>query len=357
LLSPLWISEDQRMGSKILNEGDRYKVRLDKTLTDGKVTLKEADALIKDAKNGHFSQVEAHYLSGFVDRSKGNFDPAAREKLVAFVGGEMQALAKIAGDSGREGRLQQPKLTLDSQKSGQVTWAGRAGEVSVNGFMYDDALQGNVGDCYFISALASVAKSHPELLANAVKTNRDGTYTVTFFERQVGKTKPEPVQVTVDGAFAHKRGQLEYASARETKELWPMIFEKAYAAWKGGFEAIEGGMSATALEALTGAEPDFFAVTSESKPDVMFSRIRSALEGKGCVVALSKPWDPAEQGVVADHAYTLLGVEEKNGQKFVQLRNPWGEREPGHDGKDDGVFSMPIEKFLTSFATVEFARP
>jgi hypothetical protein len=41
----------------------------------------------------------------------------------------------------------------------------------------------------------------------------------------------------------------------------------------------------------------------------------------------------------------------------VQLRNPWGEREPGHDGKDDGVFSMPIEKFLTSFATVEFARP
>ena len=47
-----------------------------------------------------------------------------------------------------------------------------------------------------------------------------------------------------------------------------MIFEKAYAAWKGGFDAIEGGMSATALEALTGARPDFFPVTSDSKPDV-----------------------------------------------------------------------------------------
>ena len=26
-------------------------------------------------------------------------------------------------------------------------------------------------------------------------------------------------------------------------------------------------------------------------------------------------------------------------------------------GKDDGIFSMPIEKFMTSFATVEFAKP
>jgi hypothetical protein len=40
----------------------------------------------------------------------------------------------------------------------------------------------------------------------------------------------------------------------------------------------------------------------------------------------------------------------------VKLRNPWGEREPGRDGRDDGIFSMPIEKFLTSFATVELAK-
>ena len=67
------------MGSKIDKEGARYRARLDKTLVDGKVTPKEADALIKDAKNGHFSEVEAHYLSGFVDRKKGAFDPAARQ--------------------------------------------------------------------------------------------------------------------------------------------------------------------------------------------------------------------------------------------------------------------------------------
>lgn len=345
------------MPSKLEREAERYRVRLDKTLADGKVTTKEADALIKDAKNGHFSQVEAHYLSGFVDRQKQAFDPAARQKLAAFVAGEMEALAKIAGDNGNERLKKNPALTEDSAKTGLVTWDARAGEVSVNGFGADDALQGQVGDCYFISALAAVAKSNPQLLANAVKTNRDGSYTVTFFERNKGEATPRPVAITIDGSFANRRGRLEYAAARETRELWPMIFEKAYAQWKGGFGAIEGGMSATAIEALTGHTTDFFGVTSESKPDALFARIKEAVQGGGAVVALSKPWDPAERGVVADHAYTLLGVEEKDGQKLVQLRNPWGEREPGYDGRDDGIFSMPIEKFLTSFATVEFSKP
>ncbi len=345
------------MPSKIEREADRYRLRLDKTLTDNKVTTTEADALIKDAKAGKFTEVEAHYLSGFVDRSKSKFDPAARAKLVAFVGGEMQSLAKIAHDSGLKSPVKQPVLTEDSAKTGLVTWDARPGELAVNGIGFDDPMQGQVGDCYFISALASVAKSHPELLANAVKANRDGTYTVTFFEQKTGSAQLSPVSVTIDGSFANRHGRLEYAAARETKELWPMIFEKAYASWKGGFGAIEGGMSATALEALTGAKPGFFPVTSESKPDALFAQLKQAVAGKGCVVALSKPWDPAEQGVVADHAYSLLGVEEVNGQKLVQLRNPWGEREPGHDGRDDGLFSMPIEKFMTSFATVEFAKP
>lgn len=343
------------MGSKIDKEGARYRARLDKTLADDKVTVKEADALIKNAKNGHFSEVEAHYLSGFVDRKKRAFDPEARAKLVAFVEGEMESLAKIAGDTGLQSRPKQPKITADSAKTGLVTWDAKPGELTVNGFGMDDAMQGQVGDCYFIAALASVAKTRPQLLGNAIKTNADGTYTVRFFENKKGKL--EPVFITVDGKLANRSGRLEYAAARDTKELWPMIFEKAYAAWKGGFDAIEAGMSATALEALTGAKPDFFVVTSESDPKQLWTELRKATADGGCVVALSKPWDPSERGVVADHAYTLLGVEEKDGQKFVQLRNPWGEREPGHDGRDDGIFTMPLSQFMTSFATVEFAKP
>lgn len=344
------------MPSKIERESNAYKAKLDKTLADGKVTTKEADALIKNAHDGNFTQLEAHYLSAFIDRSKRKFDPAAREKLVAFAAGEMDALAKIASDYGREGKRSNPKLNEDSIKAG-TTWDKRDGQVTVNGFGADDPLQGNVGDCYLISSLASVAKTHPELLAKAVKTNRDGSYTVTFHERNPGETKSRPVEVTIDGTFANRRGRLEYASARETKELWPLIFEKAYAAWKGGFPAIEGGMAVQTLEALTGAKGDFFTVNSSSNPEEIFKKLKNSLADKGCAIALSKTWDASEQGIVADHAYTVLSVSEKGGKKFVELRNPWGEREPGHDGRDDGVFTMPLEKFLTSFATVEYAKP
>lgn len=345
------------MSSKIERASERYMGRLDKTLTDGKVTKQEVTALIRDAKDGHFTELQAHYLSGFVDRNKRAFDPAAREKLVAFVQGEMEAYASIAADSGLKRPVHQPALTEESAKTGRVSYDARPGQLTVDGFGADDPLQGNVGDCYFISSLAAVAKARPDLLAKAVTTNRDGTYTVTFFDQPKGATKPTPVAVTIDGSFANQHGRLEYASARETKELWPLIFEKAYAAWKGGFDAIEAGMAATALTALTGATPDFFPVTSESKPDELFARLKDACANQGCVVALSKTWDPSERGIVADHAYTLLGVEEKNGEKYVSLRNPWGEREPGHDGRDDGVFTMSLKTFMTSFATVECARP
>ena len=64
------------MPSKIERESNLYIAKLDKTMSDGKVTPREADALIKDAKNGRFTQLEAHYLSAFIDRSKRKFDPA-----------------------------------------------------------------------------------------------------------------------------------------------------------------------------------------------------------------------------------------------------------------------------------------
>jgi hypothetical protein len=212
------------MPSKIERASERYMARLDKTLADGKVTTREVAALIRDARDGHFTELQAHYLSGFVDRNKRAFDPAARAKLVAFVQAEMAAYASIAADSGLAKPVKHPALTEESAKTGRVTYDPRPGQLTVDGFGADDPIQGNVGDCYFIASLAAVAKARPDLLAKAVTTNRDGTYTVTFFDQPKGAAKPRPVSVTIDGAFANRNGRLEYAAARETKELWPLIF-------------------------------------------------------------------------------------------------------------------------------------
>lgn len=343
------------MGSKILRQGDRYKAKLEKTLADGKVSKQEANAILRDAKDGKFAEVEAHYLSGFVSINAKKFDPEAHQKLLDFVKNEMVAFAQIAGEDGLPKPRKQPALTADSKKNGAV-YEARPGTLVVNGMDVDDATQGQVGDCYFIASLASLAKVKPELLAKAVTANANGSYTVTFYEREKGQKTPTPVQVTVDGTFPTRYGRPEYAAARSSKELWPLVFEKAFAAWKGGFDAIEGGMAATALEALTGVKPEFFPVGDGLDPKKVFKQLEAACGSGAAVVALSKTWDPSERGIVADHAYSLLGVEERGGERYVTLRNPWGEREPGHDGRDDGIFTMTLAKFLTSFATVEFAK-
>src|SRR5438477_12844980 len=63
-----------------------------------------------------------------------------------------------------------------------------------------------------------------------------------------------------------------------------------------------------------------------------------------------------KEGIVSYHDYTILGTEEKDGQQFVILRNPWGNFEPGNDGKDDGVFKLSYEDFKKYFFSVDVAK-
>ncbi len=347
------------MVSTIEREANRYKAQLNALLKDGKVTTAEVDSLITAAKGSDFQEVDAHYLSGFVDHASDKFEPAARARLEAFVATELARHAPVAGDTGTVPTAgAEPKLTTADQRAGShVAWNAHPGQVVVGTMSADDPMQGQVGDCYFISSLSAVANSHPELLRNAITANPNGTYTVTFHQRDPGQTTTHPVKVTVDGSLPTRSGQLQYAEARDPKELWPQLFEKAYAAWKGSYANIEGGMAATALEALTGAKGSFFPVTAELKPDDVYATLASSLADKGCVVALSKPWSPSRQGVIADHAYTVLAVKDEGGIKQVQVRNPWGQTEPGNDGKDDGTFWLPMKDFMGSFASIEAARP
>ncbi len=346
------------MPSKLMAECNRYKAQLKSLVADHKVTKAEVTKLVKEAKSGEFSEVKAHYLVGFLAHYGDQFDPSAKKALEAFVKTDMKAYAKIAAETGNdiEGPGQ-PKLALTDARSGTVSYREKAGgQVAVGGFGLDDVMQGGLGDCYLLASLSAVAQTHPELLKQAITTHRDGTYTVTFYEREDMSKPPKAEKVTVDGKFAMRQGEFVYAAAREPKELWPQIFEKAYAQWKGGFGKTEGGMGADALQALTGATPDFGMITPTMKPDEVYGALKKALANGGCAVTLSQPFTKTK-GIVPDHAYTLLGVEEKGGEKFVKVRNPWGSMEVGADGKDDGVFSMPIADYVKAFTMYEFVQP
>jgi cytolysin (calcineurin-like family phosphatase) len=153
-----------------------------------------------------------------------------------------------------------------------------------------------------------------------------------------------------------------YASARDVNEQWPGLIEKAYAQWKGGYQKIgQGGFASDLFQALSGKEADWSDV-KDFTADELFKKIKTSVSHHKPVAAGTfgehdKRVSYTNTGVHGDHFYTVLGAVEEGGKKYIQLRNPWGSSEPGDgklDGKDDGIFKLPVADFMKMYENIEF---
>lgn len=254
------------------------------------------------------------------------------------------------------------------------------GQLVVDGIQSSDVDQGRIGDCYFLSSMAAVAQTHPELIQNAITQNTDGTYTVTFHQPPVvgdwlkatgwggvvaqgytsrglealGINPTGTSQVQIDGKLPVDGGSQPYVHNPQ-HELWPALMEKAFAKNFGGYTAIgSGGEAGSALTALTGAPVDHTALHSTST-DALWAKLTAASAAKDPMVATTGKSAP-NPDIVTGHCYSVFGTEEENGQRYVILRNPWGHHEPGNDGKDDGVFRMTVEDFQKNYNALDIAK-
>lgn len=82
------------------------------------------------------------------------------------------------------------------------------------------------------------------------------------------------------------------------------------------------------------------------------------------------------QGVVQGHAFGILRLAEVDGNKLIQIRNPWGRGEwkgdwsdksskwttrnrnqlNWHDDKDEGIFWMDLNDYVTEFDSIYVCR-
>lgn len=223
-----------------------------------------------------------------------------------------------------------------------------------------DVRQGAIGNCYFPAALAAVAAQQPQAIKDAIKQNPDGTYTVRFYQNG---NKSRPVDIKVDSDLYVRSfggpiygGSLGGSTSKDKMELWFPLIEKAYAQWKGSYDAIGNGGSAGRVMSEVLGRPQGYEWVSSGNADQLYRRIASDIAKGIPVAAGTHGSDQASRytntGVYANHAYSVLGVEEKNGEKFVKLRNPWGQSEYGSDGKNDGFFSIPLSKFTELYASL-----
>ena len=300
-------------------------------------------------------------------------------------------------------------LKLDTGKRAMVKVGGPSVEVgSVNwidpGDFYEEAsefsdpVQGALGDCYFISALASVAWARPYVIAQRTRATGTGQQQFVDMIEFFDAGKSVKVEVSELLPLNPPANGFIYARSAETGEIWPAVYEKAYAKWRTGaggdqpdYAPIAGGDPVAACSQLTNL-PGTYLWTSGLSADECWNKVRGqsvSYKTFNPMVAWTYPSGDASPDkvnydnahLVANHAYSVLGWQLANSQKYIILRNPWGSYEatlhvdggtwiawdqPYYGGKGwwrpiamgsvDGVFALRADTFKQFFAGFGYVK-
>lgn len=330
-----------------------------RALRDNRVSVTEVQSLITQAKSQPLTAETKAELQTLLTQHADKFGVTATRDLRTFLGSANITQPPAPPVPATPRAIADPAVL--TKHTTDTTWKPvQGGKLFVDGVNFDDVVQGSIANCYMVGAFSAVAQADPDAIKNAIKENSDGTYTVRFFEKSSGGAM-KPVEVTVDGDLPQSSmGSARYGKARESSELWVGVLEKAYAQWKGGYEAIgNGGYPGEVVTALTGKATSYTS-SKYTDANTLFTNIQ---QGATHQKAMTAPTHGKESGVdyngtgvYAWHVYTVLGAVEESGAKYVQLRNPWGSTEPGSDGKNDGIFKMKLEDFAKLYQGVDIGQ-
>lgn len=236
-----------------------------------------------------------------------------------------------------------------------IQGAGDANAVHPN-----DVSQGGIGDCYFMSSLATIAQQKPDLIQNMIKKNDDGTYTVTLYEKRPWYKPFGPEftkkEITVTADLPVRNGNPVFAQTGDAngdqRELWVGLIEKAYAQEHGSYKSIVGGYGSDAMEEIAGKSSDTYSpgkITIQQLADMhqkgLGITVSSAADYKLGPIDLpdTVSKDPLYKNgtLVANHEYWVSNVDVANNK--VELRNPWGYEPP---------VTLTMEEFQRTFRQV-----
>ncbi|XP_069602647.1 calpain-9-like isoform X2 [Ranitomeya imitator] len=221
----------------------------------------------------------------------------------------------------------------------------------VDGATRMDVCQGNLSNCWFLSAVACLSL-YPQLLEQVVPIDQD------FWNGYNGKFR-----------------------FQDKDEFWSSLLEKAYAKLKGGYSTLEMGFAGEALEDMTGGvvqSCDTSGPTSD-----LWSHLHNMLQ-RGALICCGNTQGEIEtsnlMGILSYHMYSVTGTKEvqtlHGSVSLLRVRNPWGHTEwigPWRDGgpewqsvKDpeesenvileDGEFWMAVDDFQKNFHFLEICH-
>lgn len=226
-----------------------------------------------------------------------------------------------------------------------------------------DIDQSNIGDCYYIASLATIADKEPDIIMNLMPEFKPGFYQIKFYdvfnyEQTEFKSEPwEIVEVQIDDKLEYENGAPKYSYSKEDpNEMWFPLLEKAYAAWKGSYDAIgNGGYPDVALSELTGRKSycistgiKYFKSEGMRKNTILgiFEKAdRNNWKVVCCTGGTGEVQDDNNPDVYSGHAYSYHGYNHET--HLIRLRNPWGE-----GSNSEGYFDISVPDFLKYYDTI-----
>lgn len=207
---------------------------------------------------------------------------------------------------------------------------------------YTDVQQGNIGDCWLMSGLATVAAHNPSAITSmfsyagttTVNGSTVGLYNVRFYN-QNGVARNFLVDTMLPGGGSY------YAHTTTTGSLWVGLAEKAYvvanqAGWvrtqyvgsNAGYAALNGGWGDWSISAIVGH-------SVANNYSINTTTVTNAAAA-GAYMVLGSSSHPADGHIVGDstgtHAYALIGYNPSRANPF-EIYNPWGNSAAAYNNK------------------------
>ncbi|XP_044127156.1 calpain-3 isoform X3 [Bufo gargarizans] len=258
-------------------------------------------------------------------------------------------------------------------------------EFIIGGANRTDICQGDLGDCWFLAAIACLTLNE-KLLFRVIPPDQNFTENYAgIFHFQFWRYG-DWVDVVIDDCLPTFNNQLVFTKSSQRNEFWSALLEKAYAKLHGSYEALKGGNTTEAMEDFTGGVTEFYEI--KEAPKDLFRILKKAFERGSLIGCSIDAIVPAHfetrmaSGLVKGHAYSVTGVEEtafkRDKVKLVRLRNPWGQVEWNgswsdnskewtvidkseksrlqHQINEDGEFWMSFDDFMKNFTKLEICN-
>lgn len=171
-------------------------------------------------------------------------------------------------------------------------------------------------------------------------------------------------------------------TGEDSKELWPILLEKAYAKKYGNYENIEGGLVDFALAEMTNGIPESMSTQDNQNLEKWWNQVYDLYKQGNVHLGAGSPSHPqgdtaeSDMGIVQGHAFSILKLVEADGVKLICIRNPHGMGEWTGDWSDDselwtnrmknvtgqkefledGIFWMDFNDFVDEFDTIYACR-